>query len=93
MLRRLTSSTDAPPRSASMTAKMRRSLGLSSSTGSRISARAGGRCSSERSALLKAASKLRSIAITSPVDFIWVPERRSASGNLSNGQRGILTTQ
>ncbi len=28
----------------------------------------------------------------SPVAFICVPSARSASGNLSNGQRGILTT-
>ncbi len=40
-----------------------------------------------------ACSKVRSIAITSPVDFIWVLRVRSALGNLSKGQRGILTTQ
>src|SRR5207247_3463544 len=44
-------------------------------------------------ALLSAASKVRSMAITSPVDFIWVPSVRSAAGNLSKGQRGIFTTQ
>ncbi len=49
--------------------------------------------SSERTAFRSAASNVRSIAITSPVAFICVPIRRSPSGNLSNGQRGILTTQ
>jgi hypothetical protein len=33
------------------------------------------------------------MAITSPVAFIWVPMVRSPPGNLSKGQRGILTTQ
>ena len=45
-----------------------------------------------RSALLSAAPKVRSIAITSPVAFIWLPRLRSAVGNLSNGKRGSLTT-
>ena len=49
--------------------------------------------SSARTAFWMAASKVRSIAITSPVAFIWVPLRiRSPSGNLSKGQRGIFTT-
>ena len=48
--------------------------------------------SSERSAFCRAASKERSIAMTSPVAFICVPSVRSAAANLSNGQRGIFTT-
>ena len=48
--------------------------------------------SSDRSAFSIAASKVRSIAMTSPVAFICVPRRRSAARNLSNGQRGIFTT-
>jgi len=35
---------------------------------------------------------VRSIAITSPVAFIWLPSVRSAVGNLSNGKRGSFTT-
>ena len=49
--------------------------------------------SSERTALFRAPSKVRSMAITSPVAFICVPSARSPSANLSKGQRGILTTQ
>ena len=49
--------------------------------------------SSERTAFCSAASKLRSMAITSPVAFICVPTWRSPWGNLSKGQRGIFTTQ
>ncbi len=48
--------------------------------------------SSERSAFCSAASKLRSMAITSPVAFICVPRRRAAPANLSNGHLGTLTT-
>ena len=44
-------------------------------------------------AFWKAASKVRSMAMTSPVAFICVPVTRSPVGNLSNGQRGIFTTQ
>ena len=49
--------------------------------------------SSERTAFVSAPSKVRSMAITSPVAFICVPSWRSPSANLSNGQRGIFTTQ
>ena len=49
--------------------------------------------SKDRTAFWKAASKERSIAITSPVAFICVPILRSPPGNLSNGHLGILTTQ
>ena len=49
--------------------------------------------SSDLTAFWNAASKERSIAITSPVAFICVPMLRSPRGNLSNGQRGIFTTQ
>ena len=48
--------------------------------------------SSERTAFCRAASKVRSMAITSPVAFICVPSWRSPEANLSKGQRGILTT-
>ncbi len=48
--------------------------------------------SRERIDFKKAASKLRSIAITSPVAFIWVPKRRSPKINLSKGQRGTFST-
>ena len=50
------------------------------------------RGSSERTALSSAGPNSRSMAIASPVAFIWTPSERSASGNLSNGQRGSLTT-
>ena len=49
--------------------------------------------SNDLTAFTKAASKLRSIAITSPVAFICVPSDLSPVSNLSNGQRGIFTTQ
>ena len=49
--------------------------------------------SSERTAFNNADSKLRSIAITSPVAFICVPNDLSPVANLSNGHRGIFTTQ
>jgi hypothetical protein len=42
--------------------------------------------------LFSADPNVRSIAITSPVAFIWLPSVRSAVGNLSNGKRGSLTT-
>ncbi len=50
------------------------------------------RGSSERIALSRAGPNSRSMAIASPVAFIWMPSDRSAVGNLSNGQRGSLTT-
>ena len=49
--------------------------------------------SRERTAFWNAASNDLSMAITSPVAFICVVTVRSPLGNLSNGQRGILTTQ
>ncbi len=49
--------------------------------------------SRERTAFWNAASNERSIAMTSPVAFICVLMERSPAGNLSKGQRGILTTQ
>jgi len=48
--------------------------------------------SRDRSAFLKASSTHLPIAITSPVLFIAVVRVRSAFLNLSNGQRGTLTT-
>ena len=48
--------------------------------------------SRERTAFWRAPTKERSMAMTSPVAFIWVPMLRSPRGNLSKGQRGILTT-
>ncbi len=50
-------------------------------------------CSSERMAFWSASLKVRPMAITSPTDFIWVVSVWSASGNFSNAQRGIFTTQ
>ena len=49
--------------------------------------------SRERTAFCRAASKERSMLMTSPVAFMAVPRVRSPVGNLSKGQRGILTTQ
>ena len=49
--------------------------------------------SQPRTAFISAPSKLLSMAMTSPVAFIWVPSVLSAYTNLSNGQRGNLTTQ
>ena len=92
-LRCASSSGEAPRRRACRSANSRRSSGSSISSGASSSASAGSLCSSERTALSMAASKVRSIAIVSPVDAICVPRRRSAAGNLSKGQRGILTTQ
>ena len=82
------------PRGARRSARDRlRSLRRRSPSSRRLpSAGRGCATSSERIAFCSAASKVRSIAITSPVAFICVPSARSASGNLSNGQRGILTT-
>jgi len=50
------------------------------------------RGSKERTALRSAGPNSRSMAIASPVAFICTPSDRSANGNLSNGQRGSLTT-
>jgi hypothetical protein len=44
-------------------------------------------------AFWSASLKVRPMAITSPTDFIWVVSVWSASGNFSNAQRGIFTTQ
>ena len=92
----------APRRRAAMSAHTRRSV--AGNNGSwRQSLRSRHSCashsidcpliSSERTAFENAASKERSIAMTSPVAFICVLMPRSPVGNLSNGQRGILTTQ
>ena len=89
----------APRRREASTAQRRSSVGMPTKSRGSMSRQAASSQSRERppnsrerTALPKAASKLRSIAITSPVAFIWVPVRRSPSGNLSNGQRGIFTT-
>ena len=50
------------------------------------------RGSRDRTALSIAGPNSRSMAIASPVAFICTPRLRSADGNLSNGQRGSLTT-
>ena len=44
-------------------------------------------------AFWSASLKVRPMAIASPTDFIWVVSVWSASGNFSNAQRGIFTTQ
>ncbi len=49
--------------------------------------------SRQRTDFISAASKVGAMPITSPVAFICVPSVRRACMNLSNGQRGILTTQ
>ena len=85
-------------RSASSSRQRRSSLAGYSCAGVRPRSARGGLAArrrappAPRTAFCSAASKVRSIAITSPVAFICVPSARSASGNLSNGQRGILTT-
>ena len=48
--------------------------------------------SSERTPFRNASLKVRPIAIASPTDFICVVSVRSACGNFSKFQRGILTT-
>ena len=48
--------------------------------------------SSDRTAFCSADSKVRPIAMTSPVAFICVPRVRLPAPNLSKGQRGIFTT-
>ena len=82
----------SPFRSAWRSAKSLRSFGCST-VSKPISHGAGGFCSSDRIAFVRAASKVLSTAMTSPVDAICVPRRLSPAGNLSKGQRGILTTQ
>ena len=62
-------SASAPLRSASRSANRRRSLGWSIVSGPSSHA-TGGFCSSDLMALMSAASKVRSTAITSPVDAI-----------------------
>ena len=91
-LRSASESGSIPFRNAFSNANSRRSFGASIVSGPSSQA-AGGFCSRERMALTSAASNVRSSAITSPVDAICVPRRLSPAGNLSNGQRGILTTQ
>ena len=80
---------------------MRRSLGRVSSRSSRaglvsaaapVHSDARPPSSSERTPLRKASWKVRPMAITSPIDFIWVVSVRSASGNFSKFHRGIFTT-
>ncbi len=44
-------------------------------------------------AFIMASAKVIPIAMTSPTDFIDVPRVVGVSGNFSNPQRGILTTQ
>ncbi len=48
--------------------------------------------SRERMAFMMPSSMVRPMAMTSPVDFIWVPSLLSTVRNLSKGQRGIFTT-
>ena len=50
-------------------------------------------CSRERIAFINAPSKLLQMLITSPVAFICVVKVLFALMNLSNGRRGIFTTQ
>jgi len=48
--------------------------------------------SRERMAFCSDSWNVRPIAMASPTDFIWVVSVRSACGNFSKFQRGILTT-
>ena len=48
--------------------------------------------SAPRTAFISAISNEGAMAMTSPVAFICVPNLRLAPENLSNGQRGNLTT-
>ena len=48
--------------------------------------------SSDLTPFMNASLKVRPMAIASPTDFIWVVSVRSACGNFSKFQRGILTT-
>ncbi len=103
--RRAISSTVAPRRRAAITIHKRSSVGVAIASRRSIGLPPSPACqagssqrsdrppnSRERTALPRAASKVRSMAITSPVAFICVPVVRSPRGNLSKGQRGILTT-
>ena len=65
----------------------------SSSSSGRSSVSPHRSCSRERTAFCSASLNVRPMAMTSPTDFIWVVSVRSASGNFSKAQRGILTTQ
>ena len=95
---RLAASAQPWRRSATIaTAACRRRQESSRSPGRRcVSSQAGSsqparpRGSSRRTAFSSAGPNSRSIAIASPVAFIWTPRLRSATGNLSNGQRGTL---
>ncbi len=99
--RSCTASALRPRRSSSQTAKRRSWVGVTSTRSSSSSlhcsnappVRVSNLRSRPRTAFISAAAKLRPIPIASPVDFICVPRRVSASGNLSNGQRGNFTTQ
>ena len=93
---RASSSGLAPLLSEAIKPQRRRSLGSSGKRSFQLGSsqsRDLAPVSRERTAFWIAASKQRSMAITSPVAFIWVPRLRSPEANLSNGQRGILTTQ
>ena len=96
-------STDQPRSRARKTDQIRRSLGetrrrwswpasLSSPVASDGKSRPLRPSSSERIPLRNASLNVRPIAIASPTDFICVVRVRSACGNFSNVQRGILTT-
>src|SRR5206468_11258906 len=84
-------------RRASAIAKRRSSLGSRnsrkrSSSDQGFDSRPTRSISSERTAFRTDSSKVRPIAITSPVLFFDVPIRRSTVGNLSKGHRGIFVT-
>ncbi len=100
-----TASTDAPAHNACCTASNRSSVGTrvaatrasrsgapGPSAGSTGNANADPRRSRERIAFCRASVKLRPMAMASPTDFMVVVRVRSAEGNFSNANRGILTT-
>ncbi len=92
-------SSPLPPRRNHSASRKRRS---SSGTFSRLFSSSSVKCSAdsrtrwsapisrERTAFRRDSSRVRPMAITSPVAFIWLPNLRLAEANLSKGQRGIL---
>jgi hypothetical protein len=93
----LSADTGYPRSNASKIAYGRSGVGRSRNAASRRSSSTAARSTAgsysvDRSAFNSDSSKVRPIAMASPVDFIAVPSVKSVSGNLSIGHRGILVT-